>query len=60
MKCFWKGFLSIFNLGCDANIQNKLDDILESSKNGFEKDRDNIRGDWNNVGSDLRNAINKL
>jgi hypothetical protein len=48
---FLKGFVSAF----DITGQTLLD--IPDLRNGFQRDAEALRGDWQRVGSDLRRAM---
>lgn len=46
-----KGFVSIFDLTGQTYIR------IPDLKNGQDRDKESLRGDWYTVGNDLRRAI---
>jgi len=57
-KYFWNGFgsvLEIFPINHDFDRYNNFDLMSD-----FESDRKALRSDWNNVGNDMRKAIDSL
>ena len=55
MKHFLQGFASTFDITGRMFVRQENSDL-----SGFEKDYMAIRGDWINIGNDMRKTINKV
>jgi hypothetical protein len=55
LAAFLKGFASAFDLTGQT-----LMDVLPNLSDGFERDRQAIAGDWQQIGNDLRKAMGQV
>lgn len=54
-------FLSLIAFSAyEANRKKRYERIQSLINGGFQEDARNIAQDWNNVGSDIRNAMKKV
>jgi hypothetical protein len=53
IKCFMEGFSSIFDISGTAFTEDR------DKPSGFQKDYQALCGDWQNLGNDMRKAINQ-
>jgi hypothetical protein len=51
IQAFFDGFVSAFDIGGQTFIS------IPDLDSGFQKDREAIKGDWENIGKDLRRAM---
>lgn len=51
LRAFWEGFASAFDMGSHAFIP------IPDLDSGFQKDCEALKGDWENIGNDLRRAM---
>ena len=58
-KKFAEGFQRFYDVGGVTKRNYQYRDVF-TSDNPFKRDRDSLSNDWNNVGTDLRNSINKF
>lgn len=66
-KALWNGFLSIFKAMStfnlfppQKNVEEELKELEKELRDGFKIDRKALKKDWQNIGNDMKKAMEKV